>query len=217
MNALLAGVAVILALLAHPRAARACDCGRVIAVRAAPGPDDLLVDLFVIRAWKGATAGAVVTLPIDASSCGYFAVPGDDLLIYAPVATAVRQCAGADTARVRWGADIDADAAVLGPPTSVATPLASFRLAADVIVTGKVVSADAGPRGRVRVEVTRATRGARRRQTLEVISATGACAIAPPAVGRRIALRAARVQVALVVAACAAGTEVRTLGRAARP
>ena len=64
---------------------------------------DALVDLFVIRAWKGATAGDVITLPVDASSCGYFAVPGDDLLIYAPAGRAGPPGAGRQTAPGRRG------------------------------------------------------------------------------------------------------------------
>ncbi|MBL8621652.1 MAG: hypothetical protein JNK64_10120 [Myxococcales bacterium] len=235
MKALLAGVLALAALLVH-RPARACDCltaepepaaaraqlatvihGRVLAVRSAPGGGDPRVDLFVIRAWKGATAGAVVTLPVDASSCGYFAVPGDDLLIYAPAGRAVQQCAGADTARVRWGADIDTDAKALGPPTSAAAaPGAIAGLATDVVVEGTVTFSDAGPRPRFELRATRVTRGAVRRQTLRVISSTGACAITAPAVGRKVALRATRVGGELLVSACAATTGVRALAERQR-
>jgi hypothetical protein len=236
MKALLAGALALAALLVH-RPARACDCataepepaaaraqlatvihGRVLAVRAAPAGGDPQVDLFVIRAWKGATAGDVITLPVDASSCGYFAVPGDDLLIYAPAGRAVQQCAGAQTARVRWGADIDADAAVLGAPTSAAAaPVAITGLVAEVVVEGTVTRADGGPRPRFDLRVTRATRGATRRQSLTVISSTGACAVAPPKVGQRVALSAARVRGELLISACVATTGVRARGRATRP
>lgn len=235
MKALLAGVLALAALLVH-RPAHACDCrtaepepaaaraqlatvihGRVLAVRAAPPGGDPLVELFVIRAWKGATAGDVVTLAVDASSCGYFAVPGDDLLIYAPAGRAVQQCTGADTARVRWGADIDTDAAALGPPTSLAAaPAAITGLAADVVVEGTITRSEGGPRARFELRTTRVTRGAVRRQTLRVISSTGACAVTPPAVGRKVALRATRVAGELVVSACAATTGVRALGAAPR-
>lgn len=236
MKALLAGALALAALLVH-RPARACDCGtpepepaaarallatvihgRVLAVRAAPAGGDPQVELFVIRAWKGAAAGDVVTLAIDASSCGYFAVPGDELLIYAPAGRAVQQCAGAATARVREGADIDADAAALGPPLgAAAAPPAITGLTAEVVVEGTITARDAGPRPRFELRTTRVTRGAARRQTLRVISSTGACAIAPPAVGRKVALRAARVRGELVVSACAATTGVRVRAAPARP
>lgn len=230
MKALRAGVLALAALLVH-RPARACDCGtaepeakaaraslatvihgRVLSLRSATG-GGYQVELFVLRAWKGATAGHVVTLPIDASSCGYFVVPGDELLIYAPATGPVRQCAGADTARVRWGADIDADAAVLGPPASAAVPAANTAPTADVVVEGKVIRGDVSGRGWFELRTTRASRGALRRQTLRVISSTGPCAITPPRPGARVAVRAIRARDQLVVSACIPDTGVRPLGR----
>jgi len=230
MKALVAGALALAALLA-PRPARACDCatpepeakaaraglatvihGRVLALRSATG-GGYQVELFVVRAWKGATAGDVVTLPIDASSCGYFVVPGDELLIYAPATGPVRQCAGAATARVRWGADIDTDAAALGPPTSAVAPAAITGLTADVVIEGKVLRGDVSGRGWFELRTTRASRGALRRQTLRVISSTGTCAITPPRPGARVAVRAIRARDQLVVSACIPDTGVRPLGR----
>jgi len=228
---LVAGVAVALALAALPRPAAACDCGigeptpaeglarlatvvegRVIAMRSTAGGAD--VDLFVTRAWKGATAGAVVTLPFDGSSCGYWVMPGDDVLVYAPAGRPVEQCAGADTARVRSGAEAASDRAALGPPMSTAAaPATVTTAAADVVAEAVVRGVERGGRLRIEVSIARATRGARRKQALTVWSSTGACQIAAPAIGARVELRAVTVQGLAVVSACAPGTRLAPIRR----
>ncbi len=230
MNHRAAGVVLALAAavvaVAAPRLAQACDCGtpeptvaqaqtrlativhgRVVAARDRPGSHE--IDVLVARAWKGATAGTTVTIPVEASSCGYFLVPGDEVLLYAPATGAVAQCAGDRTARVITDAGmIAADAVVLGAPTSeVALPARSPGPAADVVIVGRVTQALPGYRSSFRVRVDQARVGATRRQSLDVYSALG-CPVAAPAVGARVEVRATRVRGQLVVASCLDGLGV---------
>ena len=82
---------------------------------------------------------------------------------------------------------------------------------------GIVAFVEAGARPRLQVRTTKVRKGAVRRQTLDVISSTGACAVPLPARGARVKLTAARLHGTLVVSACAATTGVRSLRRASRP
>ncbi len=221
------GTLLLFAIARMPEA-EACDCdapepsaldawarfstvvhGRVVAARSKAGAHE--VDLHVLRAWKGANAGDVVTIPIETSSCGYFLAPGDDVLIYVPDGTPVQQCAGTRTARVRFGIGIEQDAATLGEPRSVVTASPEVTLPADVIAEGVVTSIDPGHRTGFRMEVTGTSRGARRGEVLSVTTPIGACAIAKPTVGKRYAVRAARFRGTLVIASCAATTSLRPL------
>ena len=232
-------LAVLAALIATAIAvdpARACDCmtptpsavdgraklatvvhGRVIAARVDAQTRDHQIDLLVLRAWKGATAGATITVLVDGSSCGYFLAPGDEAMIYAPARGPLQQCVGDDTARVTTGAGIAADAAALGPPTSaVAAPASTSGPTADVVAEGKVMMVRSGGRVGFQIRVTKAVLGVVRRQSLDVISSDGACAVAAPAVGSRVAVRAVTVRRQHVVSNCLADLGVRTLAPAPR-
>lgn len=221
--------------IAAPTPAAACDCGQgeptVAEARArlatiiegrvltiAPGAAGHDVTLFVLRAWKGATAGTTITIAIDASSCGYAFVPGDEVLIYAPAGAPVEQCHGDQTARVRTGAGIAEDAAALGAPSSSASAPAPAAPAprADLEFEGKVLVADSGDRRLMTVEVTRGRRGARKRERLTVLSPVGACAATPGAaleVGDRVTVTGRRVAALgpsiAVVSSCDPATGVR--------
>jgi hypothetical protein len=231
MRTLLVSLAALAAIvLAAPRDAQACDCahgeptvadargklativhGRVVAARDRAAGHGHEIDLYVVRAWSGATAGAVVTIAVDASSCGYFFAPGDEALIFAPATGELEQCAGDRTARVATGAAIAVDAAALGPPTSQVTmPATSPGPTADVVIEGTVTQPMPSYRPGFRVRVTKATTGATRRETLDVYSATG-CPIAVPATGSRVAVRAVRVRRQLVTATCLDGLGVRVV------
>lgn len=220
--------------IAAPTPAAACDCGqgeptvaeararlatiiegRVVTI--APGAAGHDVTLFVLRAWKGATAGTTITIAIDASSCGYAFVPGDEVLIYAPAGAPVEQCRGDQTARVRLGAGIAADAAALGPPSSSAplpAPVATAP-AADIEIEGKVLVAPGGDRHLMTVEVTRGRRGARKHERLTVVSPVGACAATTGAlaVGDRVTVTGRRVAAlgpsTAVISGCDPATRVR--------
>ncbi len=218
------------ALTAAPTDAHACDCadgeptvaeartklativhGRVVAARDRSAGHGHEIDLYVVRAWSGATAGAVVTIAIDASSCGYFFAPGDEALIFAPAAGELQQCAGDRSARVVTGAAIAVDAAALGPPTSQVTmPATSPGPTANVVIEGTVTQPLPGYRPGFQVRVTKATTGATRRETLDVYSATG-CPIAVPATGSRVAVRALRVRRQVVTASCLDDLGMRVL------
>lgn len=224
--------------IAAPTPATACDCGRgeptVAEARArlatiiegrvvtiAPGAAGHDVTLFVLRAWKGATAGTTITIAIDASSCGYAFVPGDEVLIYAPAGAPVEQCRGDQTARVRFGAGIAADAATLGAPSSsAALPVPPATAPpADVEIDGKVLVAPGGERHLMTVEVTRGRRGARKHERLTVVSPVGACAVTTGAleVGDRVTVTGRRVAALGPSTAVVSGCDPATRLRLTRP
>lgn len=238
MRTLLLALAALATLsLARPALSRACDCahgepdvaaaraklativhGRVIAAR--DRGRDHEIDLYVVRAWAGATAGTTVTIPVDTSSCGYFFVPGDEALIFAPATGELEQCAGDRTARVSTGAAIAADAAALGPPTSsAALPARQPGPTAEVVFEGKVLF-PTSYRGGFEVRATRPGRGAARRTSYRLITPSGpGCEVPIPANGSRVAVRAARVRGQLVVARCFddLGVKVLAAPRRRRP
>lgn len=223
-----------LAALLAPRPAAACDCdtaepdvataratmatvvhGRVMAV--VDGSDR--VDLFVVEAWKGATAGTTVTLAVDRSSCGYRLVPGQDVLIYAPADAPVQQCAGPRTARVVFGAGIAADRAALGRAASTATAPATVAMATDLSATAVVDSVVDGDHLHAYVSVRKAGRGTRVGQRVALLSSDGACALAPTlAAGDIVRFTGAAMWAGThaVVSPCLPGTSV-TVIRKARP
>lgn len=236
------GLSLLLA-ASQARPAAACDCGTgeptVAAGRArlatvvhgrvrSIGPGSIAhaytVELFVLRSWKGAAAGTTVRIPVDASSCGYSLVPGDEVLIFAPAADAVQQCAGDRTARVRLGADIAADATALGPPATTAVAPARATVPADVVADAVVLHATGGPRQLAHVRVTRARQGSKRHERLDLwMPSDGCVAPATLAAGDRITLRARRLRDAVLgsgaalVSSCDAGTAVRVTRPARRP
>lgn len=225
--------ALALAALGAPTPATACDCGtaeptaaealarsatvvlgRVTAVAA----DSNQVSLFVIEAWKGAIAGATITLALDGSSCGYRFAPGQDVLIYAPADVPVQQCAGARTARVVTGDGVAADRAVLGPtariepPTTLAMPRAlSGTATVDSVVDGEHLHAY--------VSVRKAGRGTKVAQRVVLLSSAGACALTSTlAPGDRVQFTGLALwgDSHAVISPCIPGSSV-TVVRKARP
>ena len=214
------------------RDAQACDCGTpeptvaeglgrlsvVVAGRVTSlrdiGDRAYTIDLLVERSWKGPEAGRVVSLPIDASSCGFHILPGEELLIYAPVGEPAQQCAGDRTARIRVGPQIAADLHELGAPASVAnlpTPTA-VPGKADVVAEAKVEAIDDGLRIRYRLRVVREKKGARRGEFLSIVSPVGACEVRlDVAKGTRLAVTARNVGGLLVVSRCLGGTGLTKL------
>lgn len=225
------------------RSAAACDCGRgeptvaeakvslaiivdgrVRSIRPGSTRAAYTAELFVIRAWKGATAGTTVAIPIEASSCGYVLVPGDEVLIYAPAGEPVAQCAGDRTARVRLGPGIAADATALGPPASTAVEPARTATPAELVADAVVLNVTGGSRQLAEVRVTRARRGAKRYEVLQLWSPIDGCAVAAElAVGDRIALAAHRLRDSVLppsvalVSSCDVATKVRVVRPARRP
>ncbi|MEZ4403881.1 MAG: hypothetical protein R3B06_27910 [Kofleriaceae bacterium] len=236
-HVLLGVLAAALTTLAAAPPAIACDCdsppdtvasakarlgvialGRIRSVtRPAHGP--LEVTLFVTQAWRGAAAGAELTLPVDGSDCGYQLVPGDEALVYAPVGGEVGQCKGDASARVVLGAAMAADLAALGPAASTSTA-APPALQTDelVIADGRVdIAYDLG-RPMVYVSVSRATRGATRGERLAITTPVGACAAKLTAKARdRVTVRARRVVGGLVISSCLADTSLKVTRTSTRP